>query len=464
MFNWVKTIPRMFKSKRLSVSLRNALSQGQPGAWASDHLAESEHFTGWNYVAIRAIAQQAAQANVSVLRQLDDSHLRRKAYGGDAAPAERLASHHPLSRLLKRPSPSQSGASFRYEQVVQLKLTGTCLVWKVPNRLGRTVERYVIPTALATPVRPTRELPHGGFRVAPRSNSLRWDKSWSDSFGFSRALGAVLPAEQVMVIRDPHPINNDDGFSALAAGALWTDTAEQIDRSRWSHLKNGPDPSLIITSPDEINPTEDELDAAAAKFNSKYSGTGNHGKAMFLSAGKVEKLSSTPDEMAYDRAFLQLRDAILALHGVPGVAAGVTDGGSYAAFYTSLKQFTMLTVQPTLNLLAEEETEQQSPEFGDRLTVVMQAASIDDPALLEQRIRTDISAGALTKGEVRALRNMPPFGDARDAETAGRSTGADPKQTRAAPAAESAAIGRPKQPPGAMPLANLNGSKPRVSI
>jgi hypothetical protein len=114
-----------------------------------------------------------------------------------------------------------------------------------------------------------------------------------------------------------------------------------------------------------------------------------------------------------------MRDAVLGVHGVPPIAAGISGGGSYAAFYAQLKQFTCLTVQPILELLAEEDTERLAPQFGDGLTIEYEAAAIDDPEILERRLATDIAARAITKGEIRALRGLPPFGDARDNELAG---------------------------------------------
>lgn len=422
--SWTKWWNRLLGKSRMHVALRGILRPGQPGAWSSDHRAESQHFTGWNYVAIRAIALQAVRATVAVY---DDSqgdvvaqHRRRKGHYDPHGATRPLAVSHPLCRLLKRPNPYQTGASFRYEQVVQLGLTGTCYIWKVPNAVGRTVERYVIPTAAVTAVGPSREMPGGGYRVSPSAGLI----GSGDGGGvvelpsLSRIRGAVVPASQMMVVRWPHPWLKHDGYSSVVAGALFIDTAEQIDRARWAHLKNGADPSLVITAPEDIDPSQEELDAAAARFNEKYSGTANTGKAMFVTGGKVEKLSTSPKEMDYISAFSQLRDAVLALHGVPGVAAGISDGGSYASFYASLRQFTALTVQPTLDLLAEEETEQQACEFGDCLTVEMTAAHIDDPELNERQLETDLAAGAITRGELRALRGRAPFGDCRDGELA----------------------------------------------
>lgn len=115
----------------------------------------------------------------------------------------------------------------------------------------------------------------------------------------------------------------------------------------------------------------------------------------------------------YNSSFTQFRDAILALYGVPGIAAGISDGGSYAAFYASLKQFICLTVQPILDLLAEDDTEHLAPQFGKNLTVEIEVSHIDDPDLLEKRLATDIRAKIIKVDEMRAIRGLPPLGPER---------------------------------------------------
>ena len=139
------------KAKSLGVGVRSALSAGQPGQWSSDHRGEAGKFTGWNYIAIHALASQAMQADVyvyndagtdgerSMAKRLRRKELRKsygsltKAYGADDATTPLPESDY-LVRLLARPNPRQSGALFRYEQVMQLRLTGCCLIWNVPNK------------------------------------------------------------------------------------------------------------------------------------------------------------------------------------------------------------------------------------------------------------------------------------------------------------------------------------------
>jgi len=185
-------------------------------------------------------------------------------------------------------------------------------------------------------------------------------------------------------------------------------------------MRNQASPSLVISPAPDVEPSEEELDRTAKKFNEKYAGSEGSGKAMFLSgASTVTQIGAAPKDMGYEAGFTQMRDAVLGIHGVPPIAAGISGGGSYAAYYAELKQFTHLTMQPIFELLAEEDTERLAPQFGAGLTIEYEASAIDDPDVLEKRLATDIAARAITKRELRALRGLPPFGDERDDQFAG---------------------------------------------
>ncbi|WP_339730110.1 phage portal protein [uncultured Gimesia sp.] len=429
MWNPFKQLMTRFKTNRFAVALRAVLGAGQPGSWSSDHRQESEQYTGWTFVAVRAICLQAMQASVFVYddsvngskqKRMQRSIQEESGYGqtkslyaGEYGASVPLPNDHSLCKILKQPNPTQSGASFRYERVLQLQLTGTSIVWNVPNKFGKTVQRYVIPTAIATPVPPADDLPEGGYKIQATSLRHYYEASGSiftDSGAFHQVAGKIIPLAQLQITRWPHPTYKDDGQSPVSAGARWIDSANQIDAARWAQMNNGADPSIVVTCGKGMNPTKEELEAAAAMFEQKYGGTENTGKAIFTTGEQVVALTATPREMAYNESFVQFRDAILALHGVPGIAAGISDGGSYAAFYASLKQFISLTVQPILDLLAEDDTERLAPQFGNNLTVEIEATHIDDPDILEKRLATDIQAQIIKVDELRAIRGLPPLG------------------------------------------------------
>jgi phage portal protein BeeE len=418
-------------TKSMNVAGVRSVLQGRgAGGWASDHRAETEKFTGWHYIAIHSIAMAAAQAEVLVFDDAGtaDTSKRRQArrkslrarfgsvsrwkslYGGDDRETDPLPTDHPLSRLMKRPNPKQSGALFRYEIVQQIRLTGSAFIWNVPNRLGRVCERYVLPTQVCTPVQPSPMYPQGGWRVDP--SLQRYPMVDADGFteqtGWMRAIGGTLPAEQVQIIKLPHPLYKDDGQSPISAGALWADTADQIDQARFHHVGNAGQPSLLVTAPPDTQPSEEELAAAREKLKKQLCGPKNAGGLAMATGGTViTEFGTTPRDMSYDTGFEQSKSANLAIHQTPPVAAGIQEAGAYAAYLASMRQFTTTSVQPLLDLISEEDSHVIAPQFGPGLVIEIEAKSFDDPEQVERELATDITGRSITKNELRAVRGRP---------------------------------------------------------
>ena len=324
--------------KSWAMSLRAAFSPNGPGFWSQDHYEQAQHFTGWNYVAIRAIALQFMKARVSVYADLDEAETAyakniqtysrdkcytisrniNKSFDDSKVNQKQLPKTHRLCQLLNRPSPWQSGASFRYEQAVQLGLTGVNLIWMAPNKFGLTKERYVIPTCLATPIPPNATYNRGGWKITPLTNYNGYDDGFVDVTGYSSVLGRTIAAEYVEVIRWPHPMYKGDGYGPLAGGSQWSDTADQIDRSRWSQLKNALNPSLMVSPGADTELTQGDMDRLSEQMNAKYAGADKVGRVMIAPPGtEVTAVSKTAVEMAYEQAWSQMQAGILGLHGVP---------------------------------------------------------------------------------------------------------------------------------------------------
>ena len=431
---WMRWFARWFGGSTksigaLGVGLRAALSGGAPGGWASDHREETAHNTGFNYVAIHAIASQVAGATVTVFAD-DDQQTKRQSrrkslavrvgsfarwksiYGADDRETDPLPTTHPLVRLLKRPNPYESGANFRYRQAQQIRLTGTCLVWNVPSVSGPACERYVIPTSMASPVAPTMELPRGGWRINPVASRYTpiVDDGYVECPSWYRILGQIVDARQVQVIRLPHAWYLDDGQSPLSAGAKWVDAGDAVDTARYHQLKNGIDPSVVWNLPPDVSPDQDEIDRVQAKISSKYGGPENVGRVMVAQSGtSITPLSTSPKEMCYTEGFQDFKAAILALHQTPPVAVGLQEPGAYAAYNASMKAWRHSAIQPLCDMLAESDTEHLAPQFGAGLTVEIESDTVDDTDLIEQQLQNDLAAKVRTKNEWRAVRGMPPL-------------------------------------------------------
>jgi hypothetical protein len=307
---------------------------------------------------------------------------------------------------------------------MQLNLTGTSMTVKIKNKYGLPVELYQVPTALMTPQPPSTQCPFGAYRVSPAATRVSWqDDSFVDMVGYQRLAGCLIDARDLITVRWPHPIWKDEGYGPITASALTTDSAEQIERARWSHFKRGFMPDIALIPPADTNPDDDEIDRICAIMSAKFGGVENKGKVFVGPGGAtIEQLGRDAEEMGYVESWPQLRDAIMAIHGTPGIAAGIQDGGSYAAFYASLLQFIRLTVQPELTWVALEWMHQLAPYFGEDIEIGLQAQSIDDPNLLEQQLKTDIESGSIRRREYRAVRGLEPLGNDSDDELIGKTT------------------------------------------
>lgn len=389
--SWLKSFLTGEGASRRRTALKAALSGAVPGAWASDHLEETLHYTGWTYCAVHALAKQASQA---------------KCEFEDGTPAGRKD----YERLLTRPNGEQSGAAYRYSLAQQLSLTGSAIRWRVENGMGAPVELYVIPTGLAIPQGPNDQYPFGWYKVAPAS---QWPASIGEFVPLggiaSRISGAEIDFRDVKAIRWQHPLIPGEGMSPVSAGALTVDLAEQLDTSRWAQLKNGVRAGLIFKLMDGQEVSPEEWDAYREELRARQAGSQNVGRDFLLPPGfEAVQMERTAEDMDYVDAHPQIRDANLALFHTPPIAAGITEAGNYSALSASLLQWVSLTVGPMLDLIADEENEDLSDDFdGARLKLTPKPHN--NPELLEQQARNDVYAQALTVNEYRErYRNLPP--------------------------------------------------------
>jgi len=395
---------------------------GYPGGWSSNRLEQARHYRHWVYVGVRAIANEVARAKPQVCFQLSPDAQKQgtnKHYytaNADWSPRysnaytryfyqkalnnqqqgmmlEPAAPDHPLVRLLANPNGPDTGFDFYYELIMFLCLTGNGFVWVVPNGLGLPAELWVIPSHWVVPIAGDDGL-IAQYAVRP--------------FGTGGGRGQLLiPAEEILHVKEKNPLNKIDGMSPLQAGAEWIDTTESVTRSQWVHFKEGAWPGVHIKVPGD--PTDEELDRIYARFISRFSGELNHGKPIVTSHGaEVKRLTHTPMEMNYINSAAELRDCTLALLGVPKGVVGLEPGGDNISAYAPLRQFCRFTISPILMRLGATFTEKLGTRYPGKPIVWYADPTPDDPAQLNADISTDFACGAIDADEIRALRGRPP--------------------------------------------------------
>jgi hypothetical protein len=131
---------------------------------------------------------------------------------------------------------------------------------------------------------------------------------------------------------------------------------------------------------------------------------------------EIKPLTVSPKDMKYNEGFEQMRDAILAIHKVPPLAAGIEQASGQDGLYAPLEQFVTLVVQPGLDLIAEEDNASWVWQFGKGVYLEYIAKEIGERKKSREDLQMAHDLNILTKGHALDILGMKRFGDERDDE------------------------------------------------
>lgn len=424
------------------------LGGGGPGGWVSNHYTESRQITGATFTAIRAVARTCAKATIHVhaTGSRAKKHLDRamrmetkgliptevlialkasvvaSESGEDSVP---LPNDFPLLQLLRNPNRWMTKSQFLYQHAQQASATGTTLIWtrrneyrKFDNR-GVPVqgEMYIVPTGVTYPMPPSREYPDGAYRIMPVGSygGYRPDvDGFSDGAWTNLMLsGGIIDGREINPVRWPHPIFLTDGLSPMAAGDLWIDIANQLDRATWAGCRNTLRPGYVFQLANGIEePSREESDRLDMWISSRNSGIENVGKHLRLPKGiEIADTDRSIHELDYVNGRQAMMQDVQSLWAVPPIASGYQQAGAYAAYFAALLQFTEQAVDPVLQLLADDFEADLAPAYGGELEIKLTAPPINDKAMKENEYAIRADAHALTFNEFRKSINLPPYPD-----------------------------------------------------
>ncbi|MEO2089052.1 MAG: phage portal protein [Gemmataceae bacterium] len=374
-------------------ALLEAYRSRAPGQFLTNKLALAQAMRGVAYLAINTLATQFAAAKPVLYQESDDEeHEDGKV---------RLSRLDPMYRLLKHPNPLDPWVEVAYQMSMQLDTTGTCLVWLPPGEDGHEPEElFVLPTATVTPLPRSFQFPDGAYRVMPYCNTAFYTVP-----GQSGA-GAVIPASQVIQIKNNHPYLKWEGYAVLTAISRSVDTLNAIDQSRFQGMMQGCQQTVALEfDPAVKDPDEADLKRIRAEWQKIYEGAQGYGKLAILSpGGKLNKFATEPDKMAWQEGWTQLADFILAAYQVPKAVTGMSGDLTYATLYASLKQFYLMSLDPRLQKFGANLTHHWvQPTYGDEFLLEFEAKRIDDEQLTQAKIANAQKTGSLTHQELRRL-------------------------------------------------------------
>lgn len=421
---------------------------GGPGGWVSDHGKESKQITSWAFIAINAIAACAAKAKPQIhfvgdaARGRVDKVVRmgRKGLispdiveavkasvnasesGDDAVP---VPSSHPLAMRLKKPNPYMTRAAFFFQHAQQCCSTGSTLLWTRRNNYaefdprGVPVEAYIIPTGITYPIPPDgKTYPMGAYKVMPIGAFGGGNPGGSDPFGdFSwsnlMVSGGTIDGREIRPIRWPHPMFMTDGLSPMAAGDLWIDISNQLDRATWHAMKNTLRPGYVFEmEPNFEEPSKEESDRFDAWMASRNSGLDNVGKHARLPKGiRIADADRTARDLDYVNGREAIGQNVLSLWKVPPIAAGIQQAGAYAAYIASLYQFTEQAVEPILQLLSDDLEREWCPAYAEEgsLELRIPPPPVNDHEQKETALNNRAALGGITFNEWRKSINLPAY-------------------------------------------------------
>lgn len=394
---------RSFSSSDASVTrLLQALRTMAPGGWSDDRWAETRAFTGAVYVAIDRKSKQLQQAEFQVFRK-DKKHPDGKV------PVEEGDEAYELVKLLEVPNPQDSFGEMLYRWSQQLDLTGMALTWMVPNALGKPMELYPIPTAIAIPqpaVNP--DYPDGYYRIQP----VYPYGPFSQYPTPTSAVGAAIPAQWMLRFLYPHPLLRYDGYSPLTGMNTYVDALNMAERSRHYKMRRGTNPDAVLnfSETENIEPLpEPEVLRIRAEWETEHGGPENHGKLIVGTPGsKLEPWSGhSPKEMDYNQSVDQLLSLILGGgFGITKPAAGLVEDATYATLFATLKQLHLITLKPTCDAIAAKLTRHLACFWGNDLIVEIRLPRIDDHDIKGAKLDRLIAGKAITKNELRKELDM----------------------------------------------------------
>lgn len=377
-----------------------------PGFATDNRLVQSSKDTGIPYLAICAIGNALAGSTIRV--KLRNNSIRKSATAANQNQNDHeltdAPTDHPLCRLFTYINPNDTYEDFAMDTAIQYFTTGTAPLWFVPSKLGPACEIYVLKTALLMAVPISPPYPYGAWKVQQFFPSGAYGLFPSQQ----SSAGATIDARQVKRFRGRHPLWNWDGYSPLTAGGVQLDVLNAIDESRKAAMDHGFNPDAVVTI-EGVN--QETLNRTATSMNNTHGGARNARKIAFFNGKSVsvDKLSTAPKDMDYEKGWDQMVKYALALFGVPPGTAGIAEATSYAQLYASLRQFYSLKMQPFAKAFGAFLTKHVAEDIDKNAVIQIDVPDIDDKEMEQKKWEAAAMNGFVSRNQfVGATLSLPP--------------------------------------------------------
>lgn len=284
----------------------------------------------------------------------DPATLVREGYAGNAvvyrcarmiaeaaASIELVCQNEPVQKLLREPSPEQSGQTLIEQLYVDLQITGNA--WAEAVTL------------------PGEERPRGLFGLGADAVRVRLDdRGHVAGYAVRQKRGERLIGRDrdgwlpVLHLRLYHPGGGAYGLSPLSSARRALDMHNGAAGWAKSLIDNAARPSgALMYGKDGGRLTDEQFDRLKEQLTSEHTGASNAGRPLLLEGGLDWKpMSLSPAEMDFaETRYAAAREIALAF-GVPPMLLGIPGDNTYATYKEAHAAFWRLTILPLVQKTA----------------------------------------------------------------------------------------------------------------
>jgi len=263
-----------------------------------------------------------------------------------------------LHRLLERPNPSQSYATFISELIAFGKLTGNRYIYGIGpetgNNIGKYQELYVMPSQVM-------EIISGGMFDPVKEYRVEYNGAYS------------IPAEQICHIKDFNPYYDGTGShlygqSPLKAGLRSLTTNNEAVQTGVKYLQNQTARGILMSDEGDLN--EVQAQQLKDKFKQNFQGSNNAGDVIIT----PKKLSWVNFGLnAADISLLEQYNASIKdlcnIYSVPSVLLNNDKSSTYNNVKEAKKALYQNCVIPELIKIRDELNRWLTPQYGDKMYI-----------------------------------------------------------------------------------------------
>ena len=276
-----------------------------------------------------------------------------------------------LHKLLERPNPAQSYASWITELIAFGKLTGNRYIYGIApetgNGAGKYKELYVMPSQLI-------EIVSGGIMQPVKEYQIEYNGQYK------------IPADQICHIKDFNPYFDGSGShlygqSPLRAGLRSMTTNNEAVQTGVKYLQNQTARGVLMSDEGDLN--EMQAQQLKDKFRKNFQGSDNAGDVIIT----PKKLSwvnfglNASDLSLIEQYNASIKD-LCNIYNVPVTLLNNTESSTFNNVKEAKKALYQNCVIPELNKIADELNRWLAPKYGDKLCIEFDYSAI--PELQEE--------------------------------------------------------------------------------